>query len=142
MRIAHSVRHRASKPRSNYHTAFCAQLIDVKLFAACRGGDLNRLVNKAGVRLPENVIVESILRPLLSIMSYLHGMGVAHRDIKPANLLFLESGDLKLADFGVAIDTSQERGVTRTGTETYMAPEVCSNPFSKLCVSIVLDLFY
>jgi aurora kinase len=33
-------------------------------------------------------------------------------------------GALKLADFGLAIDTHQERPVTRAGTLDYMAPEV------------------
>lgn len=50
------------------------------------------------------------------------------RDIKPENVLFTPDGTLKLADFGLAIDTNQERAVTRAGTLDYMAPEVLRCP--------------
>jgi aurora kinase len=50
--------------------------------------------------------------------------GVVHRDLKPENVLLGAGGALKLADFGLAIDTHQERPVTRAGTLDYMAPEV------------------
>ena len=32
-----------------------------------------------------------------------------------------------LADFGLSIDATEERPVTRAGTLDYMAPEVCTN---------------
>lgn len=32
---------------------------------------------------------------------------------------------MQVVDFGLAIDSSQERPVTRLGTLDYMAPEVC-----------------
>ncbi len=38
------------------------------------------------------------------------------RDIKPENLLLSETGVLKLADFGLAIDLNREAAVTRAGT--------------------------
>lgn len=50
--------------------------------------------------------------------------GIVHRDLKPENVLLGAGGALKLADFGLAIDTHQERPVTRAGTLDYMAPEV------------------
>eukprot|EP00955_Chlamydomonas_euryale_P076689 362749-Chlamydomonas_euryale.AAC.13 len=43
-----------------------------------------------------------------------------HRDIKPENVLFTEHRVLKLADFGLAIDLTEERAVTRAGTLDYM----------------------
>ena len=40
---------------------------------------------------------------------------VVCRDIKPENVLFTEHRVLKLADFGLAIDLTEERAVTRAG---------------------------
>ncbi|EFJ49005.1 hypothetical protein VOLCADRAFT_90411 [Volvox carteri f. nagariensis] len=48
--------------------------------------------------------------------------------MQPENVLFTSDWKLKLADFGVSIDLSKERAVTRTGTVTYMAPEVARCP--------------
>ncbi|KAG2452833.1 hypothetical protein HYH02_002179 [Chlamydomonas schloesseri] len=75
-------------------------------------------------RLTETQLRQAVLEPLLDSLCYLHGMGVCHRDIKPENLLFTSNWDFRLADFGVSIDLSKERAVTRAGTAEYMAPEV------------------
>ena len=50
--------------------------------------------------------------------------GVIHRDIKPENILLTQHKHIRLADFGLSIDATQERPVTRAGTLDYMAPEV------------------
>ena len=52
---------------------------------------------------------------------------VIHRDVKPDNILLARGGAVKLADFGLAKDTSENRKVTLTGqvigTPAYMSPE-------------------
>ena len=58
--------------------------------------------------------------------------GIIHRDIKPENILLTADKAVKLADFGLSIDASEERPVTRAGTLDYMAPEVGSRPSSGL----------
>jgi serine/threonine protein kinase len=59
--------------------------------------------------------VEMILHPFLKVLTYLHQNCVVHRDIKPENVLFTRSMQLKICDFGLAIDLREERAVTRAG---------------------------
>lgn len=93
------------------------------------GGDLFRLLQRYGGKLPERVCVELVLQPFLFVLHYLHQNGIVHRDLKPENILFTRNMCLKLCDFGLAIDLREERAVTRAGTLDYMAPEVLQCPY-------------
>ena len=50
--------------------------------------------------------------------------GIMHRDIKPENMLVTGDYEVRLADFGLAIDTALESPMSRVGTLDYMPPEV------------------
>eukprot|EP00884_Botryococcus_braunii_P004291 jgi/Botrbrau1/13863/Bobra.0056s0096.1 len=52
----------------------------------------------------EALIVKAIMRKLLVAIERLHSMGIVHRDIKPENLLITGRGDIKIIDFGAAVD--------------------------------------
>ncbi|MBL8919032.1 MAG: serine/threonine protein kinase [Myxococcaceae bacterium] len=53
-------------------------------------------------------------------------LGVVHRDVSPQNVLVSRAGDVKLADFGIALweqRTEKTIGAASRGKPTYMAPE-------------------
>ncbi len=61
----------------------------------------------------------TILRPILSALSYLHSKGVMHRDLKPANILMKDDETPILIDFGAARSYISERSATLVGTPGY-----------------------
>jgi len=107
----------------------------------CEGGELfDRLIDSGpftediGRQLVENIV---------QALQHIHSKGIAHMDIKPENLLFkahteeLLPDDVKLIDFGMAVDLKRDkfqRGtklIGKMGTTAYWAPELAklySNP--------------
>jgi eukaryotic-like serine/threonine-protein kinase len=78
-------------------------------------------------RLPVEQALD-LARQVGNALAYMHSRGVIHRDLKPENVLVGESGQIKIIDFGIALDESARRmtwfGLSATvGTPTYMAPE-------------------
>eukprot|EP00938_MAST-03A_sp_MAST-3A-sp1_P007488 g7488.t1 len=63
---------------------------------------------------------------VLKGLKYLHKQGVIHRDIKGANILTTKDGQVKLADFGIAVRKSDSGtdDIDVCGTPYWMAPEI------------------
>ena len=92
-------------------------LMDVVL-----GGDLyGRLKHGDILRTEEAKFYSAIV---VSVLQYLHGIGIVYRDLKPENLLVAADGYLKLTDFGLAKVLEAGKTYTMCGTPIYAAPEV------------------
>jgi serine/threonine protein kinase/WD40 repeat protein/DNA-binding winged helix-turn-helix (wHTH) protein len=77
-------------------------------------------------------LVEEVGSALLSA----HTAGVVHCDIKPSNVMFDESGNAYLSDFGIAVTTSTF-GQGGERTRAYAAPELCD----RSCDTVRSDIF-
>ena len=88
------------------------------------GGTLKDRISRDG-RLAPSVVAEVAMQ-ISGALDAAHERGVIHRDIKPQNVLITRSGDVKVADFGIALAES-ETSITRAnrvlGTAAYMSPE-------------------
>lgn len=91
-----------------------------------------------GQRLGEYVLSRRLTTPqrlalmvqVCDAVHHAHQRGIIHRDLKPGNILVNTNGQAKILDFGVALWTDPEAGVTRhtdmgqlIGTLEYMSPE-------------------
>eukprot|EP00644_Phytophthora_capsici_P010783 jgi/Phyca11/104320/e_gw1.9.56.1 len=70
--------------------------------------------------------ISVIMRGALRGLAYLHSRRKIHRDVKGGNILLTDSGQVKIADFGVSAqlrDTLSRRG-SFVGTPYWMSPEL------------------
>ncbi|WP_320170660.1 serine/threonine-protein kinase [Maridesulfovibrio sp.] len=69
--------------------------------------------------------IEILFSKVLAALSYSHEKGIIHRDIKPSNILLVDSGNVKVMDFGIARVESSEmtQAGAMLGTPSYMSPE-------------------
>jgi predicted Ser/Thr protein kinase len=92
------------------------------------GESLSGLIKREG-RLGVNDSLK-VLHQAAQGLATAHDRGVIHRDIKPANLMLNQRGQLKIADFGIALANRDfDAKLTGTGefvgTPGYLSPEVC-----------------
>lgn len=73
----------------------------------------------------------AIVRQVAIAIAHGHRQGIVHRDLKPGNILVGGDGEPKVIDFGVAMSTDADHGLTTlqsdlgalVGTIRYMSPE-------------------
>ncbi len=93
-----------------------------------QGMDMKDALAKTG-RIPPEVVL-AILEEVSYGLEAAHEQGVIHRDIKPSNVMLSNAGEIKVADFGLArqsSDISRLSALTLPGsvlgTPAYMSPE-------------------
>lgn len=89
------------------------------------GGSLADETKRCGGQCEESLI-QSRAGEVLRGLAYVHGAGIAHCDVKGRNVLVGADGRAKLADFGCARWTAEDRnagGATIRGTPMFLAPE-------------------
>ena len=96
----------------------------------CEGGDLNQLIKrckKTGEFIAEDIIWKIFTQVLLAIhVIHNHKEGkILHRDIKPSNIFLDKDNNVKLGDFGLSRELSDQSkfAYSHVGTPYYMSPE-------------------
>ncbi len=87
------------------------------------GGTLEKFC-EPGTLLDPAEVAEIIFK-CVRALAFANKLGLTHRDIKPGNILHVDGTDIKIADFGAAINRVSDRTViTNVGSPAYMAPEL------------------
>ena len=96
-----------------------------------KGNQLDDYINKVSGPINEIRAIDIFLQVLDGI-HHIHKLNIVHRDIKPSNIIIDENDKIKLLDFGIAKDYSNDPNLTVVGqsvggTPMYMSPEHISN---------------
>ncbi len=87
------------------------------------GGTLEKFC-RPGELMEPRAVAEVIFK-CVRALAFAHALGLTHRDIKPGNILHNEGTDIKIADFGAAINRVSDRTmIMNVGSPAYMAPEL------------------
>ena len=91
------------------------------------GRSLADIVRSEGPLHPQRAA--EVASDIAAALGFAHRNGVVHRDVKPGNVLISPTGQVKVADFGIAraLGADPESNLTQAGsvmgTATYFAPE-------------------
>ncbi len=88
------------------------------------GGDLDKLIQQSGGKLPEDRVLRWA-RQILSVLEFLHGQTppIVYRDLKPGNIMIDKDGRAMLIDFGIARFLPKGGHATQIGSPGYAPPE-------------------
>ena len=101
--------------------------VDQELWVAMEYMDKGSLYDlvRLNIKLDEKHMAY-IIKQIVYALTFIHDLKRVHRDIKVDNVLMSSRGEIKLADFGAAVQLTFQRlkRTTMTGTPYYMSPEV------------------
>jgi serine/threonine protein kinase len=84
--------------------------------------------------------VAEIIFKCVRALAFAHSLGLTHRDIKPGNILHVDGTDIKIADFGAAINRVADHTIiSNVGSPAYMAPELITGTGTQ--ASEVTDIY-
>ncbi len=92
-----------------------------------QGQNLSEWMNRRGP--PEVALAVRIMRQVAAALQKAAERGIVHRDIKPENIMIARTGEVKVADFGLARQANDGPSIALTqvgvtmGTPLYMSPE-------------------
>ncbi len=89
------------------------------------GRSLAQIIKDEGRLHPDRAA--DITADAAAALGFAHRNGVVHRDVKPGNVIISPSGQVNVADFGIARAVSNQENLTQAGTvmgtATYFSPE-------------------
>lgn len=86
-----------------------------------QNGDLNTFLSRTGKGWPETIARREIAG-VLEVLRKLHRGQLLHRDLTPMNVFVCENRRLKLGDFGIVRQQSDQRGITARTMNALTAP--------------------
>lgn len=92
-----------------------------------QGQNLRQWISRNGT--PDLRLALIVMRQVAAALTKASEQGIVHRDVKPENIMITRSGEVKVADFGLARRPGSDDGVNLTqvgmtmGTPLYMSPE-------------------
>ena len=89
------------------------------------GMDAFKLTMEAEILPPH---IAYITKAVVGALAFIHGeLNIIHCDIKPDNILISQTGEVKVADFGLSSANSDKEKGKRKGSLHYMSPEVMNS---------------
>ena len=115
-----------------FHTTFEDDENLYLILEYCKNGDLNNFLDKRE-HLTE-FEAQCYLKQIIQGLKYLHDRNIIHRDLKLENIFLTENMEVKLGDFGLALQLKKDEENIMDkpcGTLKYMAPEIFEGNHSK-----------
>jgi len=109
----------------NYHSSYYYLNCLFMLIEFMDGGALTEVIYQYIKKIPERISA-FIMKEILLGLKSLHDHKQIHRDLKSDNILVDKTGQIKVADFGFAIQLTKEQKNRKSvvGTPAWMAPEL------------------